>query len=133
MVLGNRIIIFAGNTAIAASKSNEIHTECETIEIASLSNAQWREFITGRKEWKINLSFLVTALKPSDIGTDLPDPRNPLAVGTQYNIVIKKTVQGNETVEQLSGRVICRECRITSTVNKLSSGSIVLQGNGALT
>lgn len=133
MVLGNRIIIKSNGTTIAASKSNEIHTECEVIEIASLTNAQWREFITGRKQWSLNLTFLVTALKPANIGTNVPDPRNPLSIGSTYTIVIQQNAQGTEQAITLSGTAICRDCRITSTVGNLSNGTIILQGTGALT
>ena len=56
---GNNIIIKKGGTAIAATKSNEITVDCETIEISSPSIGDWRSFIAGRKEWSVTTNFLI--------------------------------------------------------------------------
>lgn len=127
---GNNIFVKAGNVTIAATKSNELQTSCGTIEIANPSNPEWKSFLPGRKEWSLNVSFLVTAQNPADIGTNLKDPRHPLAVGTTYTLDI---VNRNDPSDVLSGTAICTQCKINAVRGSLCSGSISFKGTGELT
>lgn len=127
---GNNIYIKANGYTVACTKSNELQVGCETIEIASSSQQGWKEYIAGRKEWSLNVTFLVTAQKPSDISSGVKDTRNPLAVGATYSIVIQNRTSSGDT---LSGSAICTKCKITATRGSLCMGSITLKGTGALT
>lgn len=116
---GNNIIVYQGSTAIAGTRSNEIETDCEVIEISSSTQGEWREYIKGRKEWSVNTSFLVSGV--SDI-TAL------LTVGTTYTLVFK----GRNETNGLSGSAILTKCRITATRGNLVQGSFAFKGNGPL-
>ena len=121
---GNNIIIgtMSGTTftPIAATKSNEMQTDCETIEISSPSVGDWRTYMAGRKSWSVQVSFLVTAA--SNI-------RQLLNVGTSYTIVMRDRTN----TSSVSGSAIMTTCKISATRGNLVTGSFVFKGTGALT
>lgn len=120
---GNNIIIgtMSGSTftPIAATKSNEMQTDCETIEISSPSVGDWRTYMAGRKSWSVQVSFLVTAA--SNI-------RQLLNVGTSYTIVMRD----RNNTSSVSGSAIMTTCKISATRGNLVTGSFVFKGTGAL-
>lgn len=124
-VNGNNIIIgtMSGNTftALAAVKSHDITTQAETIEKASSSQQQWREFIAGRKEWSVNVSYLVL----QDANSNIEDL---LKVGTTYTIRIK----GRTGSYKVSGSAICTQCKQSYQIGNLSVGNFAFKGAGAL-
>ena len=117
---GNNIIVYQGSTAIAGTRSNEIETDCEVIEISSSTQGEWREYIKGRKEWGVTTSFLVAGV--ADVTT-------LLTVGTTYTLVFK----GRNETGGVSGSATLTKCRITANVNNLIQGSFSFKGNGPLT
>ena len=121
---GNNIIIgtMSGTTftPIAATKSNEMQTDCETIEISSPSVGDWRTYMAGRKSWSVQVSFLVTTA--SNI-------RQLLSVGTSYTIVMRDRTN----TSSVSGSAIMTTCKISATRGNLVTGSFVFKGTGALT
>lgn len=120
---GNNIIIgtMSGTTftPIAATKSNEMQTDCETIEISSPSVGDWRTYMAGRKSWSVQVSFLVTAA--SNI-------RQLLSVGTSYTIVMRD----RNNTSSVTGTAIMTTCKISATRGNLVTGSFVFKGTGAL-
>lgn len=121
---GNNIIISAisGSTdVIAATKSHEIQSECETIEISSPSDGEWRKFLVGRKSWSVNVNFLVLAV--SDIA-------KTLNVGNSYAVTIKGRGTGGYS---LTGTAILTQCKQTYTRGNLCVGSFQFRGTGPLT
>ena len=124
-VNGNNILIgtMSGNTftAFAAVKSHDIDTMCDLLERASASQQEWKEFLPGRKEWDVNVNYLVL----QDANSNIEDL---LRVGTTYAIRIK----GRTGNYKLSGNAICRQCKQNYQRGNLSVGSFVLKGNGPL-
>lgn len=124
-VNGNNILIgtMSGSTftAFAAVKSHDIDTMCDLLERASASQQEWKEYIAGRKEWSINVSYLVLQNASSNI-------EDMLRVGTTYHIRIK----GRTGSYKLSGDAICQHCKQNYQRENLSVGSFVLKGNGPL-
>ena len=120
---GNNIIIgtMSGTTftPIAATKSNEMQTDCETIEISSPSVGDWRTYMAGRKSWSVQVSFLVTTA--SNI-------RQLLSVGTSYTIVMRDRTN----TSSVTGTAIMTTCKISATRGNLVTGSFVFKGTGAL-
>ena len=120
---GNNIIIGTMNgttfTPIAATKSNEMQTDCETIEISSPSVGDWRTYMAGRKSWSVQVSFLVTT--SSNI-------RQLLSVGTSYTIVMRDRTN----TSSVTGTAIMTTCKISATRGNLVTGSFVFKGTGAL-
>lgn len=107
---------------VAATKSNELTTQCETIEKSSASQQDWREYLKGRKEWSMTVSFLVTAVSPSG-------PTNPLSVGTTYTLRFMNRSSGSDYIQ---GQAICTQCKITSSRGNLCNGTITFKGTGSL-
>ena len=124
-VNGNNILIgtMSGSTftAFAAVKSHDIDTLCDLIEKSSATQQDWKEYIAGRKEWSINVSYLVLQNASSNI-EDL------LRVGTTYHIRIK----GRTGSYKLSGDAICQQCKQSYQRGNLSVGSFALKGTGEL-
>lgn len=117
---GNNILIYINGAAVAGTKSNEVQSNRELIEIASPTSGEWREFIAGRKDWGFTVSWLVSS--HSDIQQLL------LSAG----VVTVRIVGRGETLG-LTGRAIVQTCRMTFTRGNLAQGSLQLKGTGALT
>ena len=124
---GHNIIIKKGGVAIAATKSNEITVDCETIEIASPSLGDWRSFIAGRKEWSITTNFLIQSA--ADVKNRLY-VNNALTVGQTYSLTI--CTNDSTGAVQLTGNAILKTYKVTATQGNLSTGSFVFVGVGAL-
>ena len=117
--LGNNILVFLNGTAIAGTKSNEIQTDCEMIEITNMTSAQWRQFIAGRKQWTVSTGFLVLA------GADIT---KLLTVGTTYTLQFRDRA-GSNIIE---GQAILKTCKISATRGNLATGAFSFQGTGEL-
>jgi predicted secreted protein len=116
---GNNILIYMNGSAIAGTKSNDVQTECDTIEISSPSIGDWRTFMAGRKSWSVQTSFLVTATS---------SVRQLLNVGTSYTLVIRDRSGSNS----VSGTAILTSCRISAIRGNLATGQFAFTGSGAL-
>ena len=119
-VNGNNILIYVGGVAVAGTRSNEIQTSAEMIEIASPDTGQWKAFLAGRKEWSINSAWLVTAAA---------DVKRVLQVGTTVTI----RVVGRGESAGMTGQAIVQTCKVTATRGNLANGSFIFRGTGALT
>lgn len=117
---GNNILIYVNGAMVAGTRSDEVQSGCDTIEIANPTSGDWRQFITGRKEWSVNTSWLLPAA--SDLG-------RLLQVGTTVTI----RILGRGAAKGLIGTAIVKTCKITNTRGNISNGSFAFQGTGALT
>lgn len=107
-------------SAVAATRirSSEIETTASVIEKASSTQQQWKEFITGRREWSLNVNYLVLASgKVGDM----------LYAGQTFGVTFKC---GDANL--LTGTAIMTQCKQTYTIESLCKGSFVLKGTGAL-
>lgn len=115
------VIIRDGTTPIAGTyiKSDDINSHAESIEKASSSQREWKEYVAGRKEWKLTLNYLVMAA---------PNLNDLLMIGKFYNI----TLQDREGDYTLMGRAMMTDVKQTHTVGSICKGSWSLQGSGPL-
>ena len=124
MVNGNNILIYAtyGSSvqAVAATRSLSVQVGTEMIEIASPTSGEWREYLAGRKNWAINVGWLVSSF--SDIDKVL------LAAQT---VTIR--IVGRGQTYGLTGTAIVQTARVDSNVGTLANGSFAFQGSGPLT
>jgi len=116
---GNNILIYVNGAAVAGTKSNEVQSNRELIEIASPTSGEWREFITGRKDWGFTISWLVSSHQ--DIEQLLLD------VG-----VVTVRILGRGQSLGLTGKAIVQSCKMTFTRGNLAQGSLQLKGSGPL-
>lgn len=120
-IKGNNILIYRNGVAIAGTVSNDIQCGAELIEISSPTSGQWAEYISGRKNWSINVSFLV--LSDSSV-------RELLNVGSTYSLKFRGRNSADNT--GVTGSAILKNCKITATKGNLVQGSFQFTGNGEL-
>jgi len=120
-VLGNDIIVFKDGVAIAGTRSNEAQSSAETIETASPDDGKWRTFLPGRKEWSINVGYLVL----TDAGV-----KDLLLVGGVYTLKF----QGKSAADTdgVTGTAIMTDCHIAAQMGSLVTGSFAFKGTGPL-
>lgn len=123
---GNNIIIGTMDgstfTPIAAVKSHDIQNQCDLIEKASATQQTSKEYIAGREEWGVNVSYLVL----QDANSNIEDL---LKVRQTYRLCIK----GRTGDYTLYGNAICTQCKQSYHNGNLSVGSYAFKGTGALT
>ena len=126
---GNNIIIYSDimgtMKALAATKSNSITTDCETIPIASPDNGDWVAKIAGRKSWSISTSFLVGYYSSDNSAYRLLDIGKTIIISIRYR-------SANENIEMLRGTAIVKQCRVDAAQGNLANGAFVFEGSGAL-
>ena len=126
---GNNIMVYTWNgtawTAMAATRSDEIQVDGEPIEIASsdVNDADWKRHIIGRKEWSLNVSWLVTAVA---------DIEKVLAVGTRVRVHIGQRGGYSGASGGLTGYALIQRAKVTNTRGALSNGTFQFIGDGAL-
>lgn len=121
VILGKNIFIYSGSTGttplIAAAKSCTISKKIDLFEKASSTQADAKEFTTGRYEWEMSLDHLVSSGAPFD---------GLLKVGQEYTIsvVIENSRQ--------TGKAICQQADISGPTGGLGKGNVKFKGNGKL-
>lgn len=117
---GNNILIYIDGAAVAGTKSNEVQSNRELIEIASPTSGEWREFIAGRKDWGFTISWLVSSHQNIE--------QLLLSAG-----VVTVRIVGRGQSLGLTGKAIVQSCKMTFTRGNLAQGSLQLKGSGPLT
>lgn len=122
---GNDIIVsvYDGSAwvAVAATKSDELLADSELIEKASATQQEWKEHIPGRKEWSLNVSWLVTAV--SDI-------RQVLKIGTRVQMRIGG--RSYDASAGVTGYAFVKTCKVSMAKGNLANGSFAFVGDGSL-
>lgn len=120
---GNNILVYRDGSAIAGTKSNEIQTQCEAVEISSPDSGAWRKYIAGRKQWSVSVGFLVSS--NASVLSQL------LNIGSTYTLrIFERDYQNSRYV---TGTAMLRTCKITATKGNLCQGSFEFVGVSALT
>lgn len=116
---GRSVYIYINGTRSGyMTKSAKLSSDCDAIEVASATSAQWREFIAGRKSWSISCSWLL----PNAAAIEM----RALDVGKTVTVKL-----GNPTY-YVEGRAIVEKCDIDATVGNLATGSFSFKGTGGL-
>ena len=114
------VILSQNGTALASTaiKSQDIQTQCKSIEKSSAVQQDWEEVVAGRKSWTLNVKYLVlTATKLTDL----------LYAGQMFDVTMKV---GDTTY--LTGKALMTAVSGVSAVGTLANGSFSLRGNGPL-
>lgn len=104
---GNNILIYVNGAMVAGTRSDEVQSGCDTIEIANPTSGDWQQFITGRKEWSINISWLLP--EASDLGRLL-----------QAGTIVTIRILGRGAVKGLTDTDIVKTFKITNTRGNIS-------------
>ena len=119
---GNNLLVFLNGTAIAGATVSDAQAGVDLLEIGSpIGSGQWRQYITRRKYWSINVNYLV--LQNTGV-------KDLISVGTTYTLKFKERSSSDNT--GVSGQAILKVCRITAQKGNLVQGSFQFQGNGQL-
>jgi predicted secreted protein len=125
---GNNILVYYGTTLIAGTKSNDVQTAAELIEISSPDTGVWRQYITGRKEGSITVGYLVGATSAfTGTGTGI---RDLLQVGNTFTLKFK--ARNASDSDGVSGTFILKTAKITAQRGALVQGSFQFVLSGAL-
>ena len=131
---GNIILVQVDGQTIAGTKTTEIQVESELIEIASATQGNYREYLTGRKQWQVTVNYL---LKYATYQTMFTYPNaaltDALLVGNSYTLKFMNRASHYDMPITLKGTAILRTCKITATRGNLIQGTFTFVGNGALT
>ena len=114
------LVLLQGGVALASTaiRSHDIEAAAETIEHASATQQEWKEYLIGRKGWRVTVNYLLlTSAKVADL----------LYVGQTFDVQLKV---GESTL--LTGQVLMQSVKHTATIDNLAQGSFSLLGTGAL-
>ena len=126
---GNNIIVYSGGTAIAGTRSSEVQSGSELIEVSSPTQGTWRQYIAGRKEWSVTVGFLVLSDSALAI-SNKTGVQDLLQVGNTFMLKIKERNAADS--DGVTGSAILKTCKITMTRGNLVQGSFQFTGNGTL-
>ena len=118
------VILSQGGTALASTcvKSQDIQTDCPTIEKASSTQQDWVEKIAGRKSWSISINYLV--MRAAQV-------RDLLYIGQTFTVTVRD--RNNTSGGSISGTAIMTNVHGLASFGNLATGSMKLEGSGALT
>lgn len=102
-------------------RSQEPETHADMMEKSSPDQGQWREFLAGRKDWKMTANWIVGVT--SQIYW-------LLEVGELYQL---RCIDRNNSSIYVEGYAYIEQCRVTMTRGNIIQGSFVFRGTGALT
>lgn len=126
MILHGRNLLIMQHTqgttdtpVVACAKSCEVNTSCDTIEISSTNNNIWREYVSGRKDWSVTLSYIVT-----------DDDFAPSMLRIGEKVTLRFTERGTGAL--LQGDAFIKTCKVVATTGNLTTGSFSFQGTGEL-
>ena len=130
---GNIILVQLDGHTIAGTKTTEIQVDSELIEIASATQGNYREYLTGRKQWQVTVNYLLIYATYQQMFT-YPNASmtDALLVGNSYTLKFKNRANHYDQPITLKGTAILRTCKITATRGNLIQGTFTFVGNGAL-
>ena len=105
------VVLSQNGTALASTtvRSQDIQTAADTIEKSSSTQQDWKEFITGRKEWSITVNYLMLAASKI---TDL------LYVGQTFDVTVKNVTASGVTPTAVTGKAIMTTVKQVATVGR---------------
>lgn len=116
---GNDILIYLNGSVVAGTRSDEIQTNNDLIETASPTTGDWRTYIKGRKDWGLNIGWLVT---------EISNINNVLLIDSTVTI----RIIGRGASLGLTGNAIVQTCKMSATRGGLANGTLTLKGTGPL-
>lgn len=123
IIQGRDILVYdqSGDNLVACSRSCEIKTSTEMIEISSPRSGKWKEYIDGRSEWSIDINHFLS----TEDGASL---KNLLRTGSEVVVRVARRDDG----VKLAGMAYVKSAQVTATTGNISQGSLSLIGNGEL-
>lgn len=118
---GNDILVYMNGVAIASARSAEVRVDGELLEVASPTQGDWREFLAGRKEWDVQVGYLVLA------NADLA---KLIQVNQKVTLIINGRTSGD--TPGLIGSAFIKTAKQTYTRGSLIQGSFAFKGSGPL-
>ena len=125
MIHGINILLTINGAVVGAMKSCSLTFDAEVMEVSSPTTGTFKQYIVGRKSWKLSSGYLVTTVKT-----------NLMKVGTSVTVKfgVRDDSQSDHisTTDFVTGTAIVTACRIDGTVGSLATGSFEFVGSGTL-
>ena len=118
---GNDILVYMNGVAIASARSAEVRVDGELLEVASPTQGDWREFLAGRKEWDVQVGYLVVA------NADLA---KLIQVNQKVQLIINGRTSGD--TPGLIGSAFIKTAKQTYNRGSIIQGSFAFKGSGPL-
>jgi len=140
---GKDILVYKDGVVIAATKTTEIQTDVEIMEVnkpvlvdvandataeeiaaaeaQAAERAKWVNLKAGRKSWSVTVGFLLMSSA---------SVRDALQIDTVVTLKIKES--GASDDQGLTGQAILKTCSINLSVGTLAQGSFQFVGTGPL-
>lgn len=116
---GRNILIYRDGVMVGGTRSHDIGSECEGVQVSYPGIGNWRCVKAGWRGWSLTVNYLV-----------LSDERmlDLLDVGLEFRIAS----MGRDADVGVQGMALCTACRITSTTGNIVQGTFQFVGNGEL-
>ena len=96
---GNNLLIFLNGTAIAGATVSDAQSGVDLLEIGSpIGSGQWKQFITRRKYWSVNVNYLVLQNTGVRSNSTAKNSRRPTSI---WNALNHFTTAGNGAKESI--------------------------------
>ena len=115
-IKGGDILIMRNGLDMMAVVSHDVESEADTIETASATQGQWREYMGGRKSWTITANTLILAT-----GMSLA----LLQVGQTFAM---KSYDADSILHNVHGQAELQQCRIDAQKGALVKGYFKFRG-----
>lgn len=109
--------------AVAYSKGCKLIVDGETLEISSPLSSTFRQFIAGRKSWKMSCDVMIMTAASIKTFAGM--------VNTSYTVRMGDTY--GTPADGVSGTAICTKFDVTANTGSLVKGSFEFTGSGPLT
>lgn len=109
-----------GGVVVAALVAHNVETKAGSIEIAGMTQGQWREHIMGRCQWSINADWLMLS---SDKMSNLLQNGQTFTISSYDRQFQTFNVHGTAKLEK---------CHIRMEQGAIVRGQFLLRGNGYL-
>ena len=137
---GKDIVVFVGESAadleaIAAGVECSIDMDAETVEIASPTTGQWKEYKPKRKGWQVAASVLLDSANIDTVKGLIGDE---IYLSFEYNQTPSGGILASNRVHNASapicyhGWAICTKVQITAKNRDFAQASMSFLGNGQL-
>lgn len=129
---GSNLIVYIGNKLLGCATTCELDESCDVKEVASPESGEWREYVSGRKGWKISSGYILSDTNGNEVH-DLIGKTVNVSFGTAESIVNPSSNRVWDGDVLYKGRAIITRLTITGKRGDMATMSMELQGTGELT
>ena len=123
--LSREFVIKIGGNVIARCVDFNVEINRATIDLTTLDSDDWREVMSGQKEWRVTFNALIATS-----GTNNYDSLLTGMIGTDTPVTVAFANKGGSDI--VSGSAYLTQLNFSAQVNERASYSGTLEGTAAL-